>query len=319
MHKCVVSPSTPCLSGILSLHGCGNAALTTETGLGQDLWAIKSCCLLPQPMKHLVSLLGWKTPSYCVGFSPNCLDSKKPYSSFSPKFIHAWFMTFCWCCPFTLNSTFSSFMLNLLTHGERTVLSPLYLHFLRLTSKALVAADSCKKATFALMVRIGILWASSSLSSSSLTPILGDKDCTVLHIMQSHQILYSDPLPTQSTYWCLWRPNIYVGLLQHARPLCLRNGILKGLIPFSMKSQPKFPLIAKVCVQDLISLVAQCQKWWTLLDMINHMPKLFMCLTESWREQELNADDGSKGPEMGPLLLPPLLWSRRKEHINIIK
>lgn len=33
--------------------------------------------------------------SYCTGFPPNCLDSEKPYSSFSPKFIHGWFVTFC--------------------------------------------------------------------------------------------------------------------------------------------------------------------------------------------------------------------------------
>lgn len=43
-------------------------------------------------------------------------------------------------------------MLNLLIHAERTILSPLHLHFLRLTSQDLLAADSCEKATFAVTV-----------------------------------------------------------------------------------------------------------------------------------------------------------------------
>ena len=44
-----------------------------------------------------------------------------------------------------------------------------------------------------------------------------------------------------------------------------------------------------------------------------------MYLTESRGEQELKAGDGSAGPGMGPLLLPPLLCSRSKEHINVVK
>ena len=42
-----------------------------------------------------------------------------------------------------------------------------------------------------------------------------------------------------------------------------------------------------------------------------------MYLTESRGEQELKVGDGSAG--MGPLLLLPLLYSRSKEHINVVK
>ena len=158
----------------------------------------------------------------------------------------------------------------------------------------------------------------SQFQSELTIPVLCDKDCTALHV-QSHQTVCSDSFPTRSTYRYLRRPSVYMELLQHVRLLHLRNGILKGLIPFSMKSQLKFPSIAKVCVQDLISLVAQCQKWWTPLDVINRVPKALMCLTESWEEQELKAVDGSAWPGMGLLLLPALLCSWSKDHRNIVE
>lgn len=108
--------------------------------------------------------------------------------------------------------------------------------------------SSCllQKATSTLMS----LGGSSRLSSAALTPALGHKACTGPPV-QCHQTGDSSSLPTQGR--CL------MGLL--ATPLCLRNGILKGLIPFSVESQLKFPLITEMCVLDLINLVARCQEW----------------------------------------------------------